>query len=198
MGTAKDNRDARTRKRQQDRRRAAQQARKERNRRAVPAAQASVAEAARWPIAEAWVSQDWDAPAGALHGALVRVRGTGAGARAAVLLVEADPVTEGLVSVSVRTDLKPDSANGAIAALVGSRTLLEAAPESVARLVHDALDHRRHVGLPDPRGVGDAVAFLGAVDPDEADETFRFGEDTSDDPTEEVPRRSWWARLLGR
>lgn len=198
MGTAKDNREARTRKRQQDRRRAAQHARRERNRRAVPAAQASIAEAARWPIADAWISQDWDAPAGALHGALVRVRGSGDAARAAVLLVEADPVAGGLVSVSVRTDLAPDSANGAIAALVGTRTILQATPEAVARLVSDALDHRRAQGLADPRGLADALAFLGDVDPDEADETFRFGEDTSDDPTEEVPRRSWWERLLGR
>lgn len=198
MGTAKENREARTRKRQQDRREAAQRARRERNRRAAPAATPSAGKVAGWPIAEAWLSQDWYEPAGALHGALVRVHGAGDRAQAAVLLVEADPVGEGLVKVEIRTGLTPASAQGAIAALVGARTIAQASPESVARLVHDALDHRRDRKLADPRGVAEALAFLADVDPDAADEEFRFGEDDSDDPTEEVPRRSWWARLLGR
>jgi hypothetical protein len=71
-------------------------------------------------------------------------------------------------------------------------------PAAVARLVHDALAWRRERGLADPKGVADALALLGDLDPDDSPYDFRFGRQAEDDETEEVEvDKGLMARIKG-
>ncbi len=179
MTTAKEQRDAKARKRQKERRAEAQKVRSARTVRA----KATPGRVAAWPITDAWISQDWYERERTLHAALVR--GHGDGARA-VLIVTVDCADAGLTTLQLRTGLSQGNVNALVADHAETQPMVAAEAEDVARLLHDGLAWRRDRGLPEVSGLESALAFLGDLDPDLSSVEVLFGFEDDEEDTVEV------------
>ncbi len=193
MATAKERRDARTRARQKERREAARTARKDKTVRARVRTTAA-GKATDWPIAEAWLSQDWFERERVLTGAVVRAHSDG---NAAVLLLQVDLASDGLTSAEIRSGITVPQARGLLAERTGDRPLGACEPAAVARLFEEGLAWRKDRGLPVLAQAAAAAAFLEGIEADLANEEFLFGTEDDDEPTEEVRKPGLLGRLFG-
>ncbi|MCB9664042.1 MAG: hypothetical protein H6732_08000 [Alphaproteobacteria bacterium] len=190
MSTASERRKAAARQKHKERRQARQSERKARTK----APRTGTRDAGGWPLGDAWLSQDWFEPEARLHAVVSRVHDDGSAACAAF---EVDLAEEGLVATRVRGGLRAEHVPAFAADQDPEGTLIVTEPEAVARLVLDGLAWRRRAGLPDPKGLDEALALLEGVDPDESAYDFHFGLEGQDEPTEEIPRQGLFTRLKG-
>lgn len=181
---------------QKKRREVAQESRRRRQDRA----HAPRSEAAKWPLFEAWISQDWHEWEARVHGVVARRHADGVVAWAAF---EVDLADDGLVATESQVGVEEGFLRRALIQRSeapvdgkGGSALVSTDAAEVARLAHDALGWRRRRKLADPRGLEDALAVLGDVDPDDATFEFLFGREDEEEETAEVPaRQSLWTKL---
>ncbi len=165
MGTRRDVREAEKRKKQKVRR-ADKGARRKA---ATPRERAGAADAAAWPDAQAWISDNWHEPGAHVRAVFGRAHSSGACFAAAF---DVDLSGPGLGHVA----LGRGRAAEAIAEWGGQTwpdvTLLSMEPAMAARLVQVGLRLAAEAGSPPTGDVGDLRALLGDLDPDDTPYEF--------------------------
>lgn len=187
MASKREQRQQAKRKKQKVRRSEAQAQRARKTKRT----RAGVDTAASWPVVEAWISQGWHRWEVTVHGVLVRGHADGTRAYAAF---EVDLAEGGLVSVASGSGVS----SGNVQAVLMERSseddpLVGTDPAFVARLAHDGLAFARDAGRSDPKGLDDALALLGDLDPDESPFDLQFGHEDEEEDTVEQPGGVWAA-----
>lgn len=189
MASRNDARKQKARQKQKQRRSAAQQARKAKTKRS----KAGVSQAATWPVADTYISQDWYEWESTVHAVLSRAHADG---NTAYVAFTVELGGAGLTEVASAVGVS----EGHVQAAASERSeegkaLVFAEPESIALLFREGLAYRRAQGHADPKGLEQATRLLAGIDADDATVDFRFGLEDEDDPTEEVKAPGLAARL---
>lgn len=190
MSTAQERRRAKAAQKQKKSRAKAQKARANQQRSATP----SATKAARWPLGDCLISENWYDWGATVHAVLVRQHTDGT---AAALFVEVDLANKGLVLAEAIVPIHPATLQQKIAERSEARALIFTEPAHIAQLVHEAVAFNQRHGHPLPAGLGEVEGLLGSLDPDDSPHELRFGEEGEDDDTEEVPRMSLLDRVRG-
>ncbi len=167
--------------RQKDRRDKARAARRQRGR-------SSLGDAARWPVREAWVGQDWHDPAALLDAFLVRAHDDGRAGWCHLQVDLSDGTLEQLATGSGTTD----DALRARLERTEERPMVATEGSAVAALLEAALTR----DLDPPAGVSAVEDLLHDQDPLDSPIPFAFGFDTPTDPGPTEPRVGVIGRLL--
>lgn len=192
MGTRRDGQRAKARDRKKKSRAKAQQARKSRALQGKP----TVDRAKSWPVAEAWLSDNWHNEGAEVHGVLVRTHSSSG--NAAAIFVHANLDQVGFETLDVQVGVPEGLVRNKLVELAEEVTFMEVAPEQVSRLVYDARRLAVRCEQELPRNLQDALALLEGIDERDAPFDFKMKEDDDDEPTEEVPkRRGLFSALFG-
>lgn len=196
MGSGKTRRDQRKAQKQRKRRSAAQAARSK----TTQIRRSGLADAASWPVTEAWISADWHEPGVVVHAALFR--GHQAGAEASVHL-RVDLAGDAPLYTRCFEPAASNEARAALAEVSEATPLIEAPPEAIARLLEDGLKIERRSERKPPPEAGRARELLKGLDANDCPWDFHILADPDDLPTEEAPTPTpgplgWLGRLFRR
>lgn len=164
-----------------------------------PVERTTVTDASRWPLKDAWISEDWEERGATLHAGVSRAHADG---RHAAAFFTLDTRTGALSDVHVMAGVVEGMVNQAVVDRAGDKAMVFCSPSDVAALADAAARWaaRHRVALPE--GFADVQRMLADAPVDEADVSVEIGDPAEDEDTQEldVPQRGFVAslkRLLG-